>query len=254
MKSCYQKEIVMIPKIIWQTYKTSTPPLIFLDSVHTWLIKNPEYKWYYFDDDKCQQFIRDHFNDEFYKMYTSLPIGVMKADVWRVAVVYTYGGVYADLDTTCIKPITDWVKDKDLVVGVETEHGSINNYVFAASPKHPALYTVLEEFLNIYNSPGYLYKGSPTPVQDFGANAWSHGILKHFNLVGKMTLGAEYYNQNLKVLEENALFYSFESHTFSFNQIETTAVHHRSGSVFYLSEYDSWRVDQQKLFGMMINE
>lgn len=242
----------MIPKTIWQTYKTKTPPLIFLDSIDTWLTRNPDYEWYYFDDAKCQQFIKDHFDDEFYQMYTSLPIGVMKADVWRVAVVYIYGGVYADLDTTCIQPINHWIKDYDLVVGIETEHGSINNYVFAARSEHPALYTVLQEFLNIYNSPGYLSKDSPTPVQDFGAHAWSHGILKHFNLVDHMSQGADYYNQEQKVLDENAYFYSFESNAFSFNQTETTAVHHRSGSVFYLNDYDSWRVKQKELFGMMI--
>jgi len=49
--------------------------------------------------------------------------------------------------------------------------GAISNYIFAAIPKHPAIYSVLEIFVEIYQSDSFPNKRSPTPVQDFGAMA-----------------------------------------------------------------------------------
>ena len=243
----------MIPKIIWQTYKTLQPPHTSLESIKSWINQNPDYAWYYFDDTKCKQFIQDHFNDEFYQMYASLPIGVMKSDVWRVAVVYVYGGIYADLDTKCIIPASQWIdKADELVVGVETPHGAINNFIFAAIPKHPAVYSVLETFLDLYNSASFLNKNSPTPVQDFGANAWSCGILKHYGLdnAEAMANGGAYYNTIEKVKEEKTKFFSYESAKFSPNLTHNTAVYHQTGSVTWGGNYDSWRKEQQHYFGV----
>lgn len=242
----------MIPCVLWQTYKTKFPPQKSLESIHSWLTSHPPLQWYYMDDEKCDQFIKDNFTKEFYNMYSLLPFGVMKADVWRVAVVYVYGGIYADLDTKCLKPISTWLKPEyDLIVGVETKHGSINNYTFAASPKHPALLTVLNLFLEIYNSPSFLNKNSPTPIQDFGAGGWSSGILRHYNLEDKMHLGADYYNTDKKVIEEKTYFYSYDSRTFSPSPNNNTSVYHQSGSIFWNDgQYESWRKEQHKEFGI----
>lgn len=242
----------MIPKYLWQTYKTKLPPKDSINSINSWLSLNPEIEWYYMDDDKCDAFIKDNFSEEFYNMYSSLPFGVMKADVWRVAVIYIYGGIYSDLDTRCLKPITHWLNPEyDLIVGVETPHGAINNYIFAAMPRHPALFTVLNLFLKLYNSPSFLNKNSPTPIQDFGAGGWSLGILKHFGLEDKMHLGADVYNATDKVIEQKAYFYSYESRAFSPYANNNTLVYHQSGSIFWKNDtYDSWRKQQYETFGI----
>jgi hypothetical protein len=242
----------MIPKYLWQTYKTKHPPKDSINSINSWLSTNPGLEWYYMDDVKCDVFIKDNFSEEFYNMYNSLPFGVMKADVWRVAVIYVYGGIYSDLDTKCLKPITQWLNPEyDLIVGVETLHGSINNFTFAAAPRHPALLTVLNLFLEIYNSPSFLNKNSPTPIQDFGAGGWSSGILKHFGLEDIMHLGADGYNVVDKVIEEKAYFYSYHSHTFSPTPNNNTSIYHQSGSIFWNHDrYDSWRKQQHETFGI----
>jgi mannosyltransferase OCH1-like enzyme len=45
---------------------------------------------------------------EFLNTYDSLDRIVEKADFWRYAVIYVYGGVYVDSDVTCIKPVRFW--------------------------------------------------------------------------------------------------------------------------------------------------
>jgi hypothetical protein len=241
----------MIPKLIWQTYKTKFPAPVSTKLIKTWIDKNPDYNWYYFDDEKCSQFIQDHFNDEFYKMYESLPIGVMKSDVWRVAVIYVYGGIYADTDTECIVPIDEWIGDNDLVVGIETPNGSINNYVFASIPKHPAILSVLTTFLKLYNSPSYLNKNSLTPVQDFGAGGWSLGILSHYGLDNSEAIGKEddYYNTIPLVNQERTKFFSYDSHAFSATRTNNTLVYHHTASINWVGHfnYNSWRNDQKTI-------
>lgn len=238
----------MIPKFIWQTYKTPFPAKQSAQSIKSWLDLNPDYEWYYFDDAKCEQFIRDHFSDEFYQMYVSLPIGVMKSDVWRVAVVYVYGGVYADTDTKCLVPIDQWIGEYDLVAGVETPYGAINNFIFAAKAKHPAVYAVIETFLEFYKSPYYLDKNSPTPVQDFGANAWSYGLLRYYGTENPelMEKGADYYNTIEKVQQEKTKFFSYHSNAFSPVPNKDTLVYHQTGSVAWHNGYESWRREQSE--------
>lgn len=226
----------MIPKIIWQTYKTAFPPLEAVSSIRSWLDKNPEYQWYYFDDERCRRFIQDHFTEEFYQMYISLPIGVMKSDVWRIAVVYIYGGVYADLDTLCIQPIDSWTQDQDLVVSVEPPTvDSIANFCFAAKPKHPALKLCLENILKNYNCRNYLDKieRTGTPIQNFGQEAFHSGIQAYLAANPDDDTAKKY------TLEENAFTPGGNDHTLVLHQI---------GSVHW-NNYDSWRHEQQRMFG-----
>lgn len=246
----------MIPKIIWQTYKTSVPPLISNRCVASWIEQNPEYSWYYFDDSKCRQFILDYFDQEFCKMYDSLPVGVMRADVWRVAIVYIFGGVYADIDTRCLKPISEWIQsDYELVVGVETPDGELNNYVFAAKPEHPALYFVLKKMITTYQSSDYLSLDSKTPVQNFGANAFSRGILEYYGQSNEesMLLGGQgnYYNTIPKVQNDSTKFYSYTEHRFSPYVSDTTFVEHQVGSENWKHpSYFSWRAEQKNILGV----
>lgn len=246
----------MIPKIIWQTYKTEQPPAVAAKCIHSWLIANPDYEWMYFDDLACDKFMRDHFNDDFYNMYASLPLGVMKSDMWRVAIIYVYGGFYADLDTHCHVNLNSWVKDEDLLLSVETAQGSICNYFFGATPKHPALYAALEMFKECYNSSNYLNKEfvTATPVQNFGAHAMSFGILNYYGVTTPeiMALGGttDYYNTIEKVKQENTRFLLYGNHEVAPWPDERTMVSHETASMFWREGYDSWRAQQQEQFGV----
>ena len=226
----------MIPKIIWQTYKTKSLPRNSIECVKTWQDKNPGFSYNYYDDEMCESFISENFSQEFVNMYKSLPYGVMKADAWRIAVIYIHGGIYADLDTICIIPAEEWLKDYDLVAAVETPNGTIGNFTFAATPKHPALLCCIEELLNNYNCPNYLNKSerTPTPIQNYGAHAFHAGISK--------------YIQSNNLL--NGKIYSFDDNAFTPYPSEKTFVRHLVASLSWKDNYDSWRVEQQRDFNI----
>ena len=227
----YLLEETTIPNILWQTYKTDSIPNQAKPLIKSWLDKNPNLQWYFMDDTKCQQFIQDHFNQEFYNMYISLPFGVMKADVWRVAVVYVYGGIYADTDCECIKPISEWLNfDDRLIVGEEMDNGDLYNCIFAAEPNHPALLSVLNKFMELYNDPNFL-KDPNTPIQNFGQYGFSRAIL-------------DYYKENpndIKIIPKKENIFS------TIHKYDTSCVIHHVASLKWRDNYDSWRKEQIKL-------
>lgn len=47
----------------------------------------------------------------FFNLYNQIKVGAIKADFWRVCILYKYGGVYSDID---IKPVSSILnKNKD---------------------------------------------------------------------------------------------------------------------------------------------
>jgi mannosyltransferase OCH1-like enzyme len=97
----------MIPKIIWQTYETPFKDLLpeTKDCVDTWKEKNPTWKYMYMDSQERDDFVLHEFDQEWYELFTTCSLGIVKANIWRCMILYIYGGVYSDLDTICNESI-----------------------------------------------------------------------------------------------------------------------------------------------------
>ena len=168
----------MIPKIIWQTYKDSYNKLApyMHESMQTWKDMNPEYDHMYMDDLQAKEFILEHFGQEWLDIFNSVPVGVMRGDLWRYMIIYIYGGIYADLDTHCLEPISTWLKnDMDMIVCPETDK-HFCQWTFAAAPKHPVIRSVLDHIKEMLKNPNY-------DIDHFvhvhtGPEAWTIGINK----------------------------------------------------------------------------
>lgn len=137
----------MIPKIIWQTYKDpfNQLPQHAKDCAQTWKDLNPEYKYMYMDDNEAKSFILHEFGEDWLSIFNNYPIGVMRGDLWRYMIINKYGGVYADLDTVCNKPISSWIKkDYDLIVSDDEDLPTYTQFAFAGSPNNKITEIVLE--------------------------------------------------------------------------------------------------------------
>lgn len=243
----------MIPPILWQTYKTKKLPLQYLKLSRSWRVNAPSVKTRFMDDRECDEFIRNNFDKEFYQMYSSLPFGVMKADIWRVAVVYIHGGIYADTDVECVSPISEWFKPNDkLLVSVESEAGALCNWIFAAEPKHPAIKHALDTIVERYNAPDYLSKDSPCPIQDFGQNGFSYGVLSYYGLQSeeshKLGGNTNYYNES--VAGTGTRFILAQDGIFTNGRGPKSKIVHHVASMNWRVNYDSWRDHQKEIFGI----
>lgn len=101
--------------------------------------------------------------DRGYAALTLHTVPILKADLLRYLLMYTYGGVYMDLDVSCDTPIAEWLpreyeSDAGLVVGWEFDMGYGDNIIreFAtwammAKPRSPHIWTVVEDTLAFFN-------------------------------------------------------------------------------------------------------
>ena len=85
-----------IPKKIFQTGESHEVTKGMYDAVHTWIDKNPDWEYHFFDKTARRDFIKEHFPKKVLDAYDNLIPGAYKADLWRYCVLYIYGGLYVD--------------------------------------------------------------------------------------------------------------------------------------------------------------
>ncbi len=105
-----------IPKIIYQTFKTDQIPWLTKIYIKCFLRKNKGYRYEFYDDLRVDAFIKESFDEEVYKAYTRLQIGAAKADFFRYAILYVYGGIYLDLDSDILVNLDKYLNKEDQAV------------------------------------------------------------------------------------------------------------------------------------------
>lgn len=104
-----------IPKIIHQTYKTQTLPTPIAPIVAELKDKNPDWEYRFYDDAAVLAYIKAHDDGRILDAYHRInPVyGAAKADLFRYLVLYHEGGVYLDIKSTCIHPLSEVIKPDD---------------------------------------------------------------------------------------------------------------------------------------------
>jgi len=107
-----RKTTLKIPRVIHQTMKSSRLPThMWTSGPHTWIKHNPAWEHRFYDDKDCEEFIRVHV-PEALPAWNVCRIGAMKADLFRYAVLWIHGGLYADIDTYACGPIENYVSNE----------------------------------------------------------------------------------------------------------------------------------------------
>ena len=110
---------------------------------------------YFHDDDAMEALLqRDWPEFPYLKMIQKcLVSGAAKADLWRLLVLWEYGGIYSDTDTA---PGELFLNDNtsNPVIGPDDEaffvieaEGFLSQYFMAAAPKHPLIYLTIVQIL-----------------------------------------------------------------------------------------------------------
>lgn len=146
----------LIPKKIYQSWKTKNLPEKMKKVVEKTKQMNPEYQHEVWDDADCRKFLLDNFGENYANAFDVLIPGAFKCDFWRYAVLYVNGGVYMDMDMTPVVPFREILKDTDefvSIVDLKTfirPKCAIYQAFIACRPKHPImLYSLQLAFHNI---------------------------------------------------------------------------------------------------------
>lgn len=106
-----------IPRIIHQTWKDESPPP-GPGSPDSWRRLNPGWDYRFWTDRGLRDFVAADF-PELLALYDSYPNPVQRADLGRYCLLSRFGGVYADIDTTCVAPLEPLAGDTRVVLSRE---------------------------------------------------------------------------------------------------------------------------------------
>jgi len=133
----------VIPLNIFQTWKSLTLPPKMLQTVEKLKEDNPEFTYHLYDDAMCAKFIEENFGQDTHDAFINLIPGAYKSDLWRLCILYKYGGIYLDikyklLNDFRLKYLTDkeyYVSDGEFSLG-GNKYFSIYNGLMVSKPKN----------------------------------------------------------------------------------------------------------------------
>jgi mannosyltransferase OCH1-like enzyme len=123
-----------IPRIIHQTWKTDRIPSGWQRYRDSWLRAHPDWEYRLWTDADNRALIAEQYG-WFLPVYDAFPRDIQRVDAAKYFILYTHGGVYADLDCECLKPIGPVLSSGGAIVS-RTRDGVIDGALLAAPPRH----------------------------------------------------------------------------------------------------------------------
>lgn len=141
--------IQKIPKTIVQTYKTSVVNDEIYNATISWILCNNDYKYEFYDDTRCIEFIKNNFAENVLHAFNSLIPGAYKADLFRYCYMYKNGGVYTDIDNICMCNLKNFIKKDDIFISVKDRPaGAIYNAFIASTPNNPVFKNCIDNIIH----------------------------------------------------------------------------------------------------------
>jgi mannosyltransferase OCH1-like enzyme len=133
-----------IPNKIYQTFESTIVDKSMSQCVQGWLTLNQDYDYYYFTSADRRDFILKYFGGVVLAAYDTLNPGAFKADLWRLCILYQWGGVYCDIKLLPNAKLNNIIEaDNDIVLVIDNkcplkkDYKDIYNAFMAFIPKHP---------------------------------------------------------------------------------------------------------------------
>ncbi|KAG9098154.1 membrane-bound alpha-1,6- mannosyltransferase Initiation-specific [Ceratobasidium sp. UAMH 11750] len=157
-------DVMALPQIPHKIYQTAKREPYWTDQRFRSWQNIPGYSYHFFDDPRADKWVRGTFSGtEVEQVWNKLGAGIKRSDLLRYLLVLADGGIYSDLDTVRLKPISKWgggadfngpeiINPPSVFVGIEADVANrrdwrkwwprplqIAQWTFAAAPMHPIL-------------------------------------------------------------------------------------------------------------------
>lgn len=237
-----------IPPIVWQTYITKDLKGRAAVCRESWLRLNTQWDHTILDDGEIDSMMEAEFASDVVQAFRGFPLGVMRADMWRYAILLRYGGLYADVDCRCEMPVNHWSlpgiealresKKPALIVALENKV-HFCNWTFAASPGHPVLQRVLDLIVERFQK-GIDYSNEHFVHEHSGPAVWTDAIREIMEVdatPGEIANSADY---RRKAMEQGIYILDVEAFRgrFCINEY---------GSTNFVDHWSSWTQQRAEL-------
>lgn len=146
----------MIPKNIFQSWYTLNLHPEVQNVINKIKELNPEYNHKIYTDDEIDKFVNENFQGEIADAYNKLNHIVAKVDFWRYLILYKYGGVYLDMDSSILVSLDSFIRDvDDAIITAEKNPEFYVQWGLIFNKNHPVLKKTIEFIIeNINNKYG----------------------------------------------------------------------------------------------------
>lgn len=160
----------MIIKIIHQTWKTNNTPEKMTFCIESWKNKNKSFKYMFWTDSDINNFIKNYY-PQYLDILNTVKTGIQKADIFRILVLYHFGGLYVDIDFECLTPIDTWNLNYNKInlanePFIHHKKNVLCNALIYSPPKINSLLKILEYGRQI------IKKNPAEVMKSFGPIAW----------------------------------------------------------------------------------
>jgi inositol phosphorylceramide mannosyltransferase catalytic subunit len=177
-----------IPRIIHQSWKTSTVPEAFRGFQERWRALHPGYEYRLWTDEDNAAFVRDEF-PSLLGLYRSFSREIYRADLVRCLYLARFGGIYADLDIEPLRSLDPFLaRTSECWLGSEPVCHALKrlgrprmacNAVMGSVPNHPFWARMIDEMQSRAHGPH-----QADPVQVTGPIALDAAYHKHGAALG----------------------------------------------------------------------
>jgi mannosyltransferase OCH1-like enzyme len=155
----------IIPLKVYMTWGSKNLPEKMQKNIEKLKSDNPEFEFFLYDDNDCINFIKENFDNEVLWAFNKLVPGAYKADLWRLCILYKYGGYYLDIKENCLNgfKLIELSENEHFVLDRPPDH--ILNALIVCKPNNLFLLKCIEEIINNiknnYYGPGCLWPTGP---------------------------------------------------------------------------------------------
>lgn len=133
---------------------------------HSWKLYNPDFDYRFYDDESGGRLVEETV-PQFLDDYRQFPHAVMRADFFRYAAIYRHGGLYADIDMECVRPVDTLLALAPAVLAVEAhlterrrrelgydQPAQIANSILMGRPGHPFFLEAMQQAVALWRARG----------------------------------------------------------------------------------------------------
>ena len=221
--SWYPKKIYMCDK----TYE-------FIEKYsQNWKKLNPDFEIELFDDEKCIQFLQDNYGSIYVDIFKYIPDGPIKADFWRLCILFKKGGIYIDADNEPIVPLHNFLEPNVDFITCSSYHK--NGYYFnpnfiVCKPDNIFIKEAINIYLKLYENhkDDYTYLGwsimdilsKAMPIKYYSRKEGIYKLKKHKIQIieerpGKNHWDAHNMYKGVRVFNNRYASYDANNHKFS---------------------------------------
>ena len=162
---------------IWIQGKHQVPKK-YRKMAETWKSQNPDWQYHLWDDNSLKLFLQRYHTDLLH-VYCEGTDLAFQADIGRYAILDVLGGIYADMDTICVRPIDHMLCSKEASLYIQLYDNPVlfvkskipgkllvrvANSVIASVPRHPIWQDVFERIIKNEDPDAYWLERTGPPM------------------------------------------------------------------------------------------